>query len=420
MKERPKFQSLVFVLSLLGSLPAGLLHGEEPAQPNAAKAGLSHERLAAVDNFMETAVADGRIAGGSVAVSRRGTTGFLNTYGSMDLETQKPMTQDTIFLIFSMSKAITTAAALTLYEDGKLDLDDPVGDYLPSLRRLQVATAEGLRDPLRPVTIRDLMLHTAGMTYGGLGPQAHQEAFAKFKPLEAGDLQEMVERLAEIPLANDPGEKWSYGVSVDVLGRVAEVVSGQPLDQFLKETIFDPLDMRDTAFHVPDSKRDRFAVTYTPSSNGLERVVSPHGISAIAPVGLMSGGGGLVSTIGDYLRFLKMVEQGGKLEGTRILRRSTVRLMTRNQLPEDLVPIGFGEDKHEGIGFGLGFAVRVEESASDASAPRGEYGWGGAASTHYWISPSDRLIVVTMEQIVPYHQDTKTELKPIIYEAIGK
>ena len=381
------------------------------------EAGLSEAKLAEVDAFMEQAVADRRIAGGIVMISHNGRVGFAGTYGLRELESGKPMTRDTIFRIYSMSKAITTAAALTLHEAGKLGLDNPVSNYIPSFANLKVASPDGLRPPRRPMTVRDLMLHTAGLTYGE-GPEAHAKAFAALKPLESTNLTEMVERLSRIPLAMDPGTDWTYGVATDVLGRVIEVISGQPLDVFLAETVFTPLQMTDTGFHVPPEKTDRFAANYRHSTNGLEVIDSASEGPYTKPVTLFSGGGGLVSTADDYMRFLTMIEAGGVAGEQRILRSDTVGLMTRNQLPKQAFPIHFGDEQRYGTGFGLGFSVRTEITSWDPDGRVGEYGWGGAASTHYWCSPDDRLIVVTMEQIMPYQWDTELGTKRIIYDAM--
>jgi len=229
----------------------------------------------------------------------------------------------------------------------------------------------------------------------------------------------MAGKLSQVPLAFDPGTDWHYGVGIDVLGRVIEVASGKSLDEFLAQTIFGPLDMPDTGFRVPPEKLDRFAANYS-RTNGL-KVIDPPAASKFAKrVTLFSGGGGLVSTARDYMRFLTMIERGGTLDGHRILRTKTVKLMSRNLLPAEAFPIYFGKEKRFGTGFGLGFAVCTEVTSWDAAAHVGEYGWDGAASTHYWLSPADKLIVVTLEQIMPYEWDTERGIKQTIYNAIQK
>ena len=383
-----------------------------------AEAGLSEAKLAEIDPFMQREVADQKLAGGIVMISHEGKIGFFHTYGLMNREAQKPMSSDTIFRIYSMSKAITTAAALNLYDAGKLGLDDPVSKYIPSFTNLMVATTNGLRAPSRPVTIRDLMLHISGLTYGG-GPDALKEAFTRLKPMESTNLVEMAEKLSQVPLAFDPGTDWNYGVNIDVLGRVIEVVSGQSLDEFLAETIFKPLDMKDTGFSVPPEKLERFAANYG-RTNGLRAIDVPGKSKWAGHVTLFSGGGGLVSTARDYMRFLTMIQRGGKLDGHRILRARTVKLMSTNLLPAPAFPIYFGKEKRFGTGFGLGFCVCTEVTSWDPSAHVGEFGWDGAASTHYWISPADNLIVITLEQVMPYEWDTERGVKKIIYDAIQK
>jgi CubicO group peptidase (beta-lactamase class C family) len=412
MKRNAPLLSLIF-----STLTLALIAREIP-QVTPAEAGLSETKLAEVDRFMEQAVADQKIAGGIIIVSHGGKIGFFHTYGLMDREAKKPMSRDTIFRIYSMSKAITTAGALTLHDAGKIGLDDPVLKYIPSFANLKVATTNGLRAPTRPVTLRDLMLHTSGLTYGA-GPDALKEAFSRLKPMESTNLAEMAEKLSQVPLAFDPGTDWAYGVGIDVLGRVIEVVSGQSLDTFLDKTIFKPLDMTDTAFTVPPEKIDRFAANYS-RTNGLKVIDAPAESKYAQPVTFFSGGGGLVGTARDYMRFLAMIERGGTLDGQRVLRAGTVKLMTSNQLPEKAFPIYFGKEKRYGTGFGLGFSVRTEITTWDPAGHPGEYGWGGAASTHYWASPKDKLIVITFEQIMPYQWDTEFGVKKVIYEAVKK
>ena len=238
-----------------------------------AKAGLSETALAGVDRVMEREVAGQKIAGGIVIVSHNGKIGFFHAYGLQDREAQIPMTPETIFRIYSMSKAITTAAALNLYDAGKIGLEDPVSKYIPSFANLMVATTNGLRAPSRPVTIRDLMLHISGLTYGD-GPDALKEAFLRLKPMESTNLAEAVEKLSQVPLAFDPETDWHYGLGIDVLGRVIEVASGKSLDEYLAQTIFQPLDMKDTGFSVPPEKLGRFAANYS-RTNGLKVIDAP-------------------------------------------------------------------------------------------------------------------------------------------------
>lgn len=417
--RRNASHSALAALALLLAVPWPGAGRELDSVP-ATQAGLSEEKLAEVDQFMQRAVSDQKMAGAIVMISHKGKIGFFHTYGQMNLEAKKEMQPDTIFRIYSMSKAITTAAALNLCDQNKLRLNDPVSKYIASFANLKVASTNGLRDPSRAMTVRDLMLHTSGLTYGD-GPTALKEAYDKIKPFSATNLEEFAERVAKVPLAFDPGSDWNYGISIDVLGRVIEVVSGQTLDVFLQKAIFDPLDMPDTSFSVPPEKIGRFAANYTRTNHSLKLFDAPAESKFAKAVTLYSGGGGLMSTARDYMRFLSMIERDGKLDGKRILRAKTVKLMTRNQLSEKTFPIHFGKECRYGTGFGLGFSVRTEiDPRWDPAGHAGEYGWGGAASTHYWASPSDRLIVITLEQIIPYQWDTEFGVKKIIYDAIRR
>ena len=385
---------LLFLFAALGSTPA---------QENV---GLS-ERLHKIDPAIQDMIAKKKMAGELVMIAKDGQVAFTQTYGKMDLEADKPMRADAIFRIYSMTKAIATAAALTLVEEGKLGLDDPVGKWIAELKDLKVKTTEGLRDSSRPPTVKDLMLHIAGYTYG-----EHAKA------LESKDLDEMAAKLAKTSLAYDPGKDWQYSISIDVLGLVIERVSGTKLDRFLEERIFRPLDMKDTGFWVPAEKIERFAANYNHGADGLKRIDEPSKYAK--PATFFSGGGGLVSTARDYMKFLLMIEGGGRLEGTRVLKEETVRLMTANQLPKEAFPIRFGKQVRHGTGFGLGFSVRTAETEWDPKARVGEYGWGGAASTHYWTSPKDRIVVVTLEQTMPYSPDVEFAIKGLIYDALAK
>jgi CubicO group peptidase (beta-lactamase class C family) len=373
------------------------------------------QKLRKVDAVVEEMIGARKLAGAIVLVAKDGQVVFSGSYGKMDLEAGTAMRPDAIFRIYSMTKAIVTSAALQLVDDGKLKLDAPIGESIPELRDLKVATADGTRAPSRPPTVKDLMLHTAGFLYGNAdrpGGKLYQEK----KPLEAADLDDMAKRLSTIQLAFDPGKDWVYSLSIDVLGLVIERVSGMKLDRFLEERIFKPLDMKDTGFFVPADKLDRFAHNYQRAGKELKRIDLPS--KFLKSPGLLSGGGGLVSTARDYLRFLLMVEGGGELHGRRVLSAASVRLMTTNQLPKEAFPIYFGKEIRHDTGFGLGFSVRTADSAWDPKARVGEYGWGGAASTHYWVSPKDRIVVVTMEQTMPYSFETEFAVKGLIYDAL--
>ncbi|MBL64420.1 MAG: serine hydrolase [Opitutae bacterium] len=384
--------------------------------------GMSAAKLAKVDEVMLDFVAKKKLAGAIVAVARHGKVVHFGTYGKMDLERDKEMTEDAIFRIYSMSKAITTAAALMLLEEGKYSLDDPVSKYIPEFKELTV-WENGESKPAESVmTVKQLMLHTSGLSYGFVGNGHVEQEYKKRKPLDhQGSLQGMTKTLSEIPLAFEPGSKWQYSVSIDVLGRLIEIWSGKSFETFLSERVFKPLDMKDTAFFVPKNKADRFTTNYSPAGPGKLRPIDhPARSRYLVKPSLASGGGGLVSTTRDYLRFLQMTLNGGELHGVRLLKKKTVRLMTRNQLPKKLMPIQIGQPPRKGVGFSLGFSVRVGMSEWDPSGKVGEFGWGGAASTHYWVSPKDDLVVVTMEQVMPYSFMTEWGVKKLIYDAVEK
>jgi CubicO group peptidase (beta-lactamase class C family) len=406
----------LFPLVLLAALGCATRGGEVPvAAPE--QVGLSSGKLHRIGPVIEEMIEKKKIAGEVLLIAKDGEIAYQKAWGRMDLEAGKPMRTDTIFRIYSMTKAIVTAAALVLFDEGKLGLDDPVGKWIPELKDLPVQAADGVRKPTRPPTVKDLMLHTAGFTYGGAG-RPSDKLYGEKKPLEAKDLDDMAERLAAIPLAYDPGKDWIYSVSIDVLGLVIERVSGMKLDRWLEERIFKPLDLKDTGFSVPAEKLDRFAANYNRTPDGLKLGDAPGTSKYGRPATFFSGGGGLVSTARDYMRFLLMVEGAGELQGVRILKPGTVRLMTTDQLPREAFPIYFGKQVRHGTGFGLGFSVRTKDTEWDPSGREGEYGWGGAASTHYWVSPKDRLVVVTLEQTMPYSFDTEFAVKGLIYDAI--
>lgn len=405
---------LVIQLGFVSSLLAGEIPIVKPEQ-----AGLSSKKLAKVDRVMESFVANGKLAGGIVIVAHQGKIGYFNTYGHRNVEASEPMTRDTIFRIYSMTKSITTAAALILYEQGKLDLDAPVYRYIPVLKDMKVYSADGNHPPKRAPTVRDLMRHTAGIDRGGSDPVG--KMYRENKVRDAKDLQEMADRISRTALKYEPGTDWYYSLSISLLGLVIENISGQSLDRFFAERIFKPLDMTDTGFFVPANKVDRFAANYRRGKDGkLKLVDDPQKSKYLKKPTLLSGGGGLVSTARDYMRFLMMILNDGELLGARILKPSSVKLMKTDQLPKEAFPIYFGDQVRHGTGFTLGFSVSTADTEWDPAGRIGEFGWGGAASTHYWCSPKDDLIVVTLEQTVPYNFDTEFAVKGLIYDSIIK
>lgn len=381
--------------------------------------GMSSARLAVVDKTMQGYVDSGEMIGGIVLIARKGKICFFEDYGLADRQKRHAMRKDSILRIYSMTKAITTASALMLHDDGKLDVNAPVSKYIPELGQMQVITGDEIASAKRQMTVADLMRHTSGLTYGWDGGKL-SEIFKKHDPTnKALKLSEMPGRLQHVPLRFEPSSGWVYGISTDVLGRVVEVVSGQTLDAFMSNRLFGPLDMKDTGFHVPEEKQSRFAACYELKEGESACTLKEDENEKYASEPMFkSGGGGLVSTARDYMRFLMMIERGGELDGRRYLKRDTVKLMTTNQTPKEAGWVRFGDEIREGVGFGFGFCVRDKMSDWDPGGRVGEYGWGGAASTHYWISPKDELIVITMEQMRPYRWLTEFGVKKQIYDAI--
>ncbi|MCP5184945.1 MAG: beta-lactamase family protein [Pseudomonadales bacterium] len=416
---------------------------------DARAAGFSATRLERLYEWLVQQTRSNRLAGASVLVARRGTPAFFEATGMAELETGKPFRKDTIVRIYSMTKAVTTVAAMICYEQGCFQLDDPVARYLPAFADTPVWRGGALDDvesQTSPMTVRHLMTHTSGLTYGFMQTNvvdaAYRAAGIEF-PGAGGTLAEWVDRLAALPLICQPGAQWNYSVSSDVLGRLVEVWSGQPLDVFLQANILAPLAMRDTGFHVAPANHGRLAACYAPTSGASMANVGarakgpatprPPGLklqeaSAVsrfrAPTTLFSGGGGLTGTITDYGRFCQMLLNRGELDGARILGRKTVEFMRLNQLPDnrDMAAMGqpvWSETSYEGIGFGLGFAVVLDPVKAHIITSPGEHHWGGAASTFFWIDPAEDLFVVFFTQLMPSSTyPIRRELRTRVYQAI--
>ncbi len=371
-------------------------------------------------------VGDRQLAGAVTAVARHGKVAHLQAHGMLDLARGAPMADDAIFRIYSMTKAVGAVAALMLCEAGKLELDAPAADYLPALGRMRVAR-EGGADratvaPRRAMTVRDLLRHTSGLP----GNVAVNDRFLDtgLPPLAECTLEEIGDRLDRVALLYHPGSRWYYSVAADVVGRLVEVASGQTFDEFLEQRIFAPLGMVDTGFFCPPEKADRLAEMYGPDpAGGIMPVAAPQGgtvtgFSFREPPRFLSCGGGLVSTGPDYLRFCLMLAGGGALGGVRLLQPETVARMTRNQLPAALLPIRKApQERYDGLGFGLGFSVRVEPSGFVPGAEVGEYGWIGGASTEFTISPRSGLVIITLTQFMPFSPLSRT-VKTIAYDAL--
>ncbi len=402
---------------------------------NPEEVGLSGERLRRIDSHLQKRyLTPKKIAGALTLIARRGKVAYISPTGMMDIERRKPMAEDTIFRIYSMTKPIATVALMMLYEHGHFQLGDQVYKYIPEWKNLEVYVSGEYpnfvtKPPERDMTIRDLLSHTSGLSMGTPGETGTKvsAAYQKLKVfnLREGTLREMVQKVAELPLEFSPGTKWNYGISTDICGYLVEVISGMSFDEYLKTHIFAPLGMVDTGFHVPSEKLARFAANYNRDSNkNLQLLDDPARSSYLKPPTFFSGGGGLVSTAADYYRFCQMLLNGGEFDGVRLLGPKTIEYMTMNHLPgnQDLTNLSisaFSETANEGVGFGLGFAVVIDLIKSQQVGSIGEYYWGGAASTIFWIDPVQDLIVIFLTQLMPSNTfNFRGQLKSLIYPAI--
>ncbi|HVR30939.1 MAG TPA: serine hydrolase domain-containing protein, partial [Thermoanaerobaculia bacterium] len=382
--------------------------------------GMSSERLARLSSAMQQVVDGGKVAGITTMIARHGKIAHFGTFGYQDLESKTPMAKDTIFRIYSMSKPITGVALMMLFEEGRFRLSDPVARYIPEFEGLEVAAGEGpegptVEDATHPMTIRELMSHTAGLSYGIFSESQVDALYRDAGVLDSrSTLRDMIVKLGKIPLRQQPGTRWHYSVAVDVQGYLVEVLSGQPFDTFLEQRLFAPLGMKDTAFHVTPDRASRFAQVYNYEEDGS--LVAREGFSGghnyLEPTTFFSGGGGLVSTTTDYMRFCQMLLNGGELDGVRILSPLTVDLMRANHMPR-AVP-----EMSPGTGFGLDFAVVLDPVEAGAFS-KGEYYWGGAAGTWFWIDPVEDLAFVGMiQQFGQGRPDLRPTSKQLTYQAI--
>jgi CubicO group peptidase (beta-lactamase class C family) len=414
-----------------------------PASPESAgmsKAALDRLEQHLKRRYLET----GRYPGTQLLVYRRGKIVHSTVQGFADLERKVPVKDDTIFRIYSMTKPITSVAFMMLFEEGRVALDEPVHKYIPEWKNLGVfvagtAPAFLTRPPSRPMLIVDLLRHTSGLTYG-FQQRSNVDAAYREKKLgdvvKAGTLETMIEDLAKMPLEFSPGEAWNYSVSTDVIGYLIGKISGQPFEQFLKERIFDPLGMNDTDFYVSADKAHRFAACYSADPPGAvtfhaaERKGSlslqddPATSPFLSPPELFSGGGGLCSTAADYLTFCRALVHGGELGGVRLIGPKTLKLMTSNHLPggrylPEISRSLFSEASYNGVGFGLGFSVTVDPAKTLIPGSVGEYAWGGAAATAFWIDPAEELVTIFMTQVLPSSAyPVRRELRTMVYAAI--
>ena len=414
-----------------------------PASPESA--GMSKAAFDRIEDHLKRNYLDsGRFPGTQLLVYRRGKVVHSAVQGFADLERQVPVKDDTIYRIYSMTKPLTSVAFMMLVEEGRVALDEPVHKYIPEWKNLgvfQAGTGPAFltRPPSRPMQIVDLLRHTSGLTYG-FQQRSNVDAAYRTKKIgeveKAGTLQTMIEDLANIPLEFSPGEAWNYSVATDVIGYLIGKISGKPFEQFLKERIFDPLGMSDTGFHVAPDKAHRFAACYSADPQGgmtfhaVERKSSltlqddPTKSSFLAPPSFISGGGGLCSTAADYLTFCRALLNRGELGGIRLLGPKTLALMTSNHLPggrylPEMSRSLFSEASYNGIGFGLGFSVTMDPAKTLIPGSAGEYAWGGAATTSFWIDPAEELIAIFMTQVLPSSAyPIRRELRTMVYAAI--
>jgi CubicO group peptidase (beta-lactamase class C family) len=414
-----------------------------PTSPESA--GMSKAAFDRIEGHLKRRyIESGRFPGAQLVVYRRGKVVHSTVQGLADIERNVPLKDDTIFRIYSMTKPITSVAFMMLFEEGRVALDEPVHKYIPEWKDLGVfvaGTGPGFltRPPSRPMQIVDLLRHTSGLTYGFQQRTNVDAAYRGMKIGEmekAGTLDTMIEGLAKIPLEFSPGEAFNYSVSTDVIGYLIGKISGQPFEQFLKERIFNPLGMSDTDFYVPADKAHRLAACYSADPQGattfhaterkgnLTLQDDPATSSFLSPPSFISGGGGLVSTAGDYLTFCRALLNGGELGGVRLLGPKTLALMTSNHLPggrylTELSRSLFSEASYNGIGFGLGVSVTMDPAKTLIPGSAGEYAWGGAATTSFWIDPAEELIAIFMTQVLPSSAyPIRRELRTMIYAAI--
>jgi CubicO group peptidase (beta-lactamase class C family) len=414
-----------------------------PASPESA--GMSKAALDRIEDHLKRRYIDaGRFPGTQLLVYRRGSVVHSAVQGFADLERKAAVKDDTIFRIYSMTKPITSVAFMMLVEEGRIALDEPVHKYIPEWKNLgvfQAGTAPAFltKPPARPMQIVDLLRHTSGLTYGFQQRSNVDAAYREKKigeVIKAGTLQSMIDELAKTPLEFSPGEAWNYSVSTDVIGYLIGKISGMPFEQFLKERIFDPLGMADTDFFVSADKAHRFAACYNADpggmmsfhavekKGGLTLQDDPAKSSFLTRPSFISGGGGLCSTAADYLTFCRALLNGGELGGVRLIGPKTLKLMTTNHLPggRDLPEMSrsmFAEATYNGIGFGLGFSVTMDPAKTLIPGSAGEYAWGGAATTSFWIDPAEELIAIFMTQVLPSSAyPVRRELRTMVYSAI--
>ena len=423
------FATFVLACALGFSLAAQAASNEGLALTPPESVGFSSERLERLKAATHQIVDAGELSGMVTLVTRHGKLVYSDVYGVQDIASKKPMTADTIFRIYSMTKPITGVAMMMLYEEGKWLPDDPLSRHIPEFANLKVFAgldAQGqpiLEAPAHPPTVGELLTHSAGFTYGTFGDAPVDKMVRESNPLGAGSLKEMIERLSKLPLAYQPGTKWLYSLSVDIQGYLVEKLSGKPFPEFVRERIFTPLGMKDTAFNVPRDKLPRLATVYLAAMKNGKLDPQPHAPNLTQVPGLPSGGGGLYSTAGDYLRFAQMLANGGVLDDVRILSPATLNVMRSNHLAPNLRTGEFGIGMQRiRAGFGFGYDVAVYDDPALIGVPvgKGTYLWDGAAGTFFWVDPTNDVVFIGMIQRRggPGVPQVQLMSRPVTYQAL--
>jgi CubicO group peptidase (beta-lactamase class C family) len=385
------------------------------------KVGMSSEHLNRIKPVMQSYIDENKLPGMITMVARHGKVVHFEKYGLMDVD--KPMQLNSIFRIASMTKPVTSVAVMMLYEEGYFQLDDPVADYIPEFKNLKVFSSidkNGIHvvDQIKPMTIRDLLIHTSGLT--GVGADSPVDSIYRSANLSEGNLKDMIQKLSEIPLLYQPGTRWNYSRSTEVLGYLVEVLSGKPFDVFLKERIFNPLKMKDTDFYVPIEQFNRVGAVYAPDSVGIKIIMKPDTNTVSIPMKFLSGNGGLVSTASDYMIFSQMLLYKGEYNGVRLLGSRTVDLMTSNHISNKIMPDDdFFGPLLSGMGFGFGFAVLQDNVQSNIIGSEGSFWWSGSGNTYFYIDPKEELVLILMAQFVPnFYYPIYKQLRVLTYQAI--
>ena len=420
---------IVLLLAGCGAGPADV----EPSAPAAAvvepaadlmegmpeDVGMSAERLERITAMTQGYVDEMKLAGVATLVARRGKIVHFEAVGQRGAEDDRPLTKDALFRIYSMTKPITAVAAMMLYEEGKFQLSDPVAKFVPELADLNVLVDGELVPAKKTMNMQHLLTHTAGLSYGFNPNDPIDQKYREAQLFAGADLDDFAERLGKLPLKFEPGERWHYSVAVDVTGLIVQRLSGQSFDVFLKERIFDPLGMEDTFFNVPADKMERFLPNHTWDGENEKLVqMGENALTSYTDRTMFSGGGGLVSTTMDYLRFSEMVRRGGELDGVRLLSPKTVQYMTADHLPAATAGSTAEEADDSNFGFGLGWGVSADPVAAGVLGSAGEYAWGGAAGTLFWVDPVEEMVVIGMIQLMGSPWPLRAEMKVLANQAV--